>query len=246
MGDIKKILMTEEGRQIYVRDVTKDMHTQFGYVKASDLRKKGGTRVLTNTGKKIALLNPTFIDLYKKIKRGAQIIPRKDLGLIIAETGINRKSKVFDAGGGSGACCCMLANLVKEVVCYEVREDFYNILKGNIAFLGLKNIKLKNSDVYAGIEEKNFDVVMLDLPEPWLVVDHAAKSLKTGGFIVSYSPTIPQVMDFVEAVRKNPEFIYLKTREIIQREWEIEGRKVRPATRQPISHSGFISFARKL
>ncbi|MFC1800498.1 tRNA (adenine-N1)-methyltransferase [Nanoarchaeota archaeon] len=243
---ITRILMTKEGKQVYVRDMTKDMHTQFGYVKAAELKKKEGTQVVTNTGKKITLLKPGFIDLYKKIKRGAQIIPRKDMGLVIAETGINGKSKVVDAGAGSGACCCMIANLVKEVTTYELREDFHNIVKQNIDFLGLKNVKLKNQDIYEGIDEKNVDLVMLDLPEPWLVVKHAAKALKAGGFLVSYSPTIPQVSDFVKEIEASDNFIFLRSIEIIQREWEVDGRKIRPATRQGIGHSGFMTFTRKI
>ena len=93
--------------------------------------------------------------------------------------------------------------------------------------------------------EKNVDVIILDLPEPWKVIPHAKKALKNGGYIVSYSPTIPQVSDFVEEINKADEFIYLKTTETIQRDWEVEGRKIRPRS-QAIGHSGFITFARKI
>ena len=63
--------------------------------------------------------------------------------------------------------------------------------------------------------------------------------------MVSYSPSIPQVIDFVNAVRKNESFVYLKTVEIIEREWEVEERRVRPKSKG-IGHSGFLSFARKV
>jgi len=52
-------------------------------------------------------------------------------------------------------------------------------------------------------------------------------------------------MDFVNAVNKNKNFIHVKTVELIQREWEIEERKVRPITTQTV-HTGFLSFVRKV
>ena len=239
-----KVLMNKSGKRFLVKDTNKDMHTQFGYFKKEDLKAKSG-RIRTNTGKEFTIFNPFFIDLYKKIKRDAQIIPLKDIGLIVSETGVNNKSKVVDAGAGSGALACFLANIAKEVITYEIREDFIELVKNNIKFLNIKNIKIKNKNIYDGIDEKNVDLVVLDLPEPWKALESAEKSLKAGGFLVSYSPTIPQVMDFVNYVRKNENFAYLKTSEIIEREWEVEERKVRPRS-QAIGHSGFLSFVRKI
>ena len=109
----------------------------------------------------------------------------------------------------------------------------------------MKNIKVKNNDVYKEIDEKDFDAVILDVPEPWKAIENCSKALKAGGFLVSYSPSVPQVIDFVNAARKNEDFVYLKTVEIIEREWEVEDRKVRPKSKG-IGHSGFLSFARKV
>ena len=173
------------------------------------------------------------------------MITLKDIGLIISETGIGKKSKVLDAGSGSGALACFLANLVKEVVTYEIRDDFIKIVKNNIDFLNLKNVKIKKKDIYDGIDEKDLDLIVLDLPEPWKALESARKALKPGAFLVSYSPTIPQVMDFVNKIREDDDFSYLKTSEIIEREWEVEQRKVRPRS-QAIGHSGFITFVRKI
>ena len=38
-----------------------------------------------------------------------------------------------------------------------------------------------------------FDRLVLDLPEPWQVVPHAAKALRSGGIYLSFVPTVPQV-----------------------------------------------------
>jgi len=246
MDSIKRILITKQGRKFYAKDLEQDLHTQYGFVKKEDLKKsKEGELVKSNTEKEFFVFNPSFIDLYRKIKRGAQIIPLKDIGYIIAETGINKDSRILDAGAGSGALSCFLASIAKEVVTYEIREDFIEIVNKNIDFLNLKNIKVKKINIFDNVEEKDMDVMTLDVPEPWNAIDNCAKSLKSGGFIVSYSPSIPQVADFVNAIRKNESFVYLKTVEISEREWEVEERKVRPKSAS-IGHSGFLSFARKV
>ena len=243
MLGIKKILISKEGKIFYVKDLSKDYHTQYGYITKASLKKNSGA-VKTNTNLEFRIFTPSFIDAYKKIKRLPQIIPRKDIGLIISETGISKKSTVLDAGAGSGGLCCFLANICKQVITYEIREDFSNIVNENIKFLGLKNIKLRNKDITQGIDEKNIDLITIDIPNPWEAVKHTISALKTGGFLVSYSPTIPQVMDFIAEVKRHEELIHLKTVEITEREWEIDERKVRPKS-QSIGHSGFISIVRK-
>jgi len=243
---IKKVLITKLGKKFYLKDINQDLHTQYGFIKKEDFGKaKEGSLLKSNTGKDFFIFNPYFIDLYRKIKRDAQIIPLKDIGLIITETGINKKTKVLDAGSGSGALACFLASIAKEVVTYEIREDFIEVVKSNIEFLGLKNIKIKNKNIYNEIDDKNIDVITLDVPEPWNAIESCSKALKPGGFLVSYSPSVPQVIDFVNAARKNENFVYLKTVEVIEREWEVEERRVRPKS-TAIGHSGFLSFARKV
>lgn len=242
---IQRILITPEGEKFFVKDLQKDFHTKYGYITKEDLKLKEGSKLLSNTKKEFYIIKPGFIDLFRKIERMPQIIPLKDVALIIAETGINKKSKILDAGAGSGALACFLANIAKEVTAYEIREDFLNVAKRNAEMLGLKNLKIKNKNIYEGIEEKNLDLITLDLPEPWKAIQHAEKALKTGGFLVSYSPTTPQVADFINAIAKNKNFSIMKTIEIMEREWEISERKVRPKS-QAIGHSGFLSFVRKI
>jgi tRNA (adenine57-N1/adenine58-N1)-methyltransferase catalytic subunit len=242
---IKKILMTTKGKKFFVKNTNNDYHCQYGFISAMDLKKaKSGTTVTTQKGAKLLVLDPQFIDLYQKITRGPQIIAQKDIGAIIAETAINKKSTVIDAGGGSGALSFFLTNICKKVITYEIREDFTKILNKNKEFFGFKNITIKNQDIYDGISEKNVDLITLDLPEPWKVVCHAEKALKPGGFLVSYSPSIPQIADFVKAISKSEKLIHLKTKEIIERMWEVDGRKVRPHTRM-LGHTGFLTFCRK-
>ena len=240
---IKKVLITRHGKKFYAKE--EDLHTQYGFIKKEDLKSQDGSVVKSNTGKEFSIFSPSFIDFYKKIKRDAQIIPLKDIGLIITETGINSNSRVMDAGSGSGALACFLAGVAKEIVSYEIRDDFIDIVKHNIEFLHLKNIEIKKMNIYENVDDNDIDVIILDLPEPWKAIENCSKALKPGGFLVSYSPSVPQIADFVNTLKKNENFVYLKTSEVTEREWEVDERKVRPKS-QGIGHSGFMSFARKV
>ena len=245
MDMTKWMFFTKKGKRFFTND-EKDLHTQYGYIKEKDIKdSKPGDELESNTGTKMYKTKPSFIDIHSRIKRGAQIIPLKDIGMILTETGINSKSKIVDAGAGSGGLACFLANIAKEVTTYDIREDFIKIVEKNKKLLNLKNLTIKKGSVYEKIDEKNVDLITLDLPEPWQAVENACKALKTGGFIVSYSPCIPQVMDFVSEVKKNKSLLFLKTIEIIERQWDIDQRKVRPKT-QTIGHSGFMTFVRKV
>lgn len=232
-----------KNKKYLVKDINKDYHSQYGFIKSSELKKaNSGDIVKSNTGTQFTVLDADFLDKYNKIKRGPQIIPLKDVGTIITSTGINKDSVVLEAGSGSGGLTCILGHICKKVYSYEIRKDFLKIAKKNVEFMGLKNVIIKNNNIYEKIKEKNIDMISLDLPEPWKAVDNVNKALKSGGYLVSYSPTIIQSADLVNSIDKK--LIHIKTIEIIERDWEIKGRKVRPKS-IGIGHSGFISIFRK-
>lgn len=243
--DLNREVLIDKSRAYFISDLNKDFHCTDGVVAKKEFKKKDGSIVETNTKKKFSIFTTSFLDDYKRIERGAQIISIKDIGAILSYTGVDKNSKAVDAGAGSGALACYLAHICKEVTTYEIRDDFAKVVKKNKEFLDLKNLKIKKKDVYKGIEEKDVDLVTLDLPAPWNAIVPAEKALKVGGFIVSYSPSITQTADFVNEVKKFPNLIYERTMEIIKRSWEIDGRKVRPQTRG-VGHTGFLSFVRKI
>lgn len=238
----KKILLDQENNKYYVTDTAKDFHTKYGYLKAADLQ-SSKSMITSNTSHQFHSFSPTFSDLFDKIKRGPQIITRKDIGLIIAKTGINKNSVVLDAGTGSGALACFLASIAKKAISYEREERWIAIAEQNKQFLGLKNLTIKYHDIYQGIPEKNIDVIILDLPEPQRVLPHL-NALKSGGFLVTYLPSISQVAIFVDELQKHPSLIHLETVELLKREWVIEPPIVRPDF-QMLGHTGFLTFCRK-
>lgn len=242
---IKKILIRkdrEENKFYYLKDINQDFHTTDGIITKKELKKTG--KLKTKSGEYFAF-NPSFADNYRKIKRGPQIIVPKDIGYIIAETGINRDSFVLDAGTGSGALACFIAGIAKKVVSYEIRDDFIKISKENKENLNLNNLTIKKGDVYENISEKNVDVIILDVTEPWRAIKNVQKSLKIGGFLVVYSPQVTQIQSFMNEITKKEGFIHLKTVELIERYWKIEEKIARPRS-EGIGHTGFMCFFRKI
>ncbi|HKZ72103.1 MAG TPA: tRNA (adenine-N1)-methyltransferase, partial [Nitrospirota bacterium] len=106
------------------------------------------------------------------------------------------------------------------------------------------NLILRHQDICEGIEEEGVDRVILDLPEPWRVVVHAAKVLREGGLFLCYLPTTLQVSRAVEALKAAGVFIQIETIETLLRTWHVEENSVRPDHRM-VAHTGFITTARK-
>ena len=198
---IKKILIEQKtNKKFYVKDLEEDFHTSFGIIKSKEIKSKN-VNIRSNKGNEFLSLNPSFADLWENLKRGPQVIIQKDIGMIIAKTGINNNSKIVDAGGGSGSLCLSLANICKEITVYEINPEHYDIIQKNINLFGILNITLKQSDVYKGIQEKDVDLITLDLPEPWQVIEHAEKALKLGGHLVIYLPNLNQVKRFIDSTK---------------------------------------------
>ncbi len=234
---ITKIIIDTKGIVHYYKKG--DFHTQFGFLKEKDI--KSGI-VKSNLGKEFLVFDANFIDNIHEIKRGPAITHYKDIGLIITTTGIGTKSKVVDAGSGCGHLAAYLARIGCKVTSYEINKEFYKITEENIENLKLK-VKLKNKDIYESIEEKDLDLIVLDLLEPWKVIKHAESSLKSGAFFVAYLPTMTQVIEFVKNLGNK--FYLWKVSEIIEREWHVENLRVRPKN-QMLGHTAFLVFARKI
>ena len=246
LEDFGKEVIVQKPERHLVKDFSKDFHTQFGVIKKEFFTEADGAKVKIGN-QEYNLLTPSFIDFYLGIERSAQIIPLKDVGRIVSETGINKESCIIDAGSGSGGMALFLAAIAKEVKTYDIKEENIAIVRRNITYLGLKNITAEVKNIYESqnIQDKDMDVFTLDVPEPWKAVDTADKVLKIGGFLVCYSPCVPPLSDFLEEIKKRDNFNHLRTIEIIERDWEFDGRKIRPQSQQ-IGHSGFLCFVRKI
>lgn len=245
-------LVDRKGRQYALTLKAGDTFQFSGETLAHDalIGQPDGTLVTLSRGRPMLALRPTLSEYVLKMPRGAQVLYPKDLGVIIQWADIYPGARVFEAGTGSGALTMALLRAVGDrghVVSYEAREDFARTAMKNIErYLGpAHNFTLRQNNAYEGIEETDLDRVVLDLPEPWQVVPHAARALRSGGVYLSYVPTIPQVMQTVEALHRAQVFSMIQTFETLLRTWNIEGRSVRPDLRM-VAHSGFLTVARKV
>ena len=186
-------------------------------------------------------------DMMKRLSRGPQIITLKDAAIISAFTGISSGDLVVDAGTGSGFLAIYMGNLVRpngKVVSYERREDFAGLAVRNVKKAGLEEyVQVKQKDIFEGIDEKEVDVVTLDMPEPWHAIPHVKKALKEGGYTVSYVPSVEQFRTFVVECEKAG-LRHEQTVECSIREMLVKERGTRPQTKG-LTHTGYLTFVRK-
>jgi tRNA (adenine57-N1/adenine58-N1)-methyltransferase len=244
------VLLCLDTRRTYMLKVEtgKTFHTHKGYVNLDELiGKEFGVAFQSSLGIVFTALKPTLEDYVMKSSRKTQITYPKDIALIVMFSGIGPGSRVAESGTGTGALTTALAHYVKpngKVYTYEYREEFQKNAEKNLKRSKLLDfVELKSGDVTAGIEERDLDAVILDLAVPWLVVPHSYAALKPSGTIVSFSPTIDQVVKTVEALREN-NFVFIETVECMMRAMQVERGKTRPHTMMT-GHTGYITHARK-
>jgi len=184
-------------------------------------------------------------EILKELKRLPQVITPKDSSLILAYTGIPTDAKIVDAGSGSGFLAIFLAWYCPngKIVTYEKRKEFAESVEKNIEKVGLKNIEVKNKDILDGIDEKDLDLITLDMKDCEKVVPEAYKKLSDGGWLVVYSPHVEQVTKVLGEMKKSG-FKNCNCVENIIREWQSNYGFTRPKS-QGLMHTGWLSFGKK-
>jgi tRNA (adenine57-N1/adenine58-N1)-methyltransferase len=209
-----------------------------------------GCTFRSGRGAAYLVVRPTLSDFVLKMKRGAQVIYPKDLGPILMQADIFPGARVFESGLGSGALSMTLLRAGARITGYELRDDFAGQAVANVTeFLGdsvLDRYDVHVRSSYEPFDHGDFDRMVLDLPEPWNVVPHAATALATGGIILAYTPSIVQATSFRSALDRAG-FGMAETIEVLNRGWHIEPSHdaVRPDHRM-VAHTGFLTTARKL
>jgi len=244
------ILLYLDRKRTYLVKVEKGktFHTHRGFIPFDDLIGKDyGTRISSSLNVEFAILKPTLQDYIYKIQRKTQIMYPKDIALILMFSNVGPCSLVVEAGTGAGALTTALAYHVRpsgHVYSYEVRPEFIEIAEKNLKRANVSDyVTIKNKDITEGIDETEVDAVVLDLATPWLVIPHAYKALKGSRILVSFSPTIDQVVKTAEALKENS-FIDIETVECIMRAMQTERGKTRPQTLMT-GHTGYITSTRK-
>ncbi|MFA5168694.1 MAG: tRNA (adenine-N1)-methyltransferase [Candidatus Omnitrophota bacterium] len=191
------------------------------------------------------LLRPTMEDLMMKASRESGIIYPKDAALLIMKAGIHSGSKVMEIGTGSGSLTMALAQAVApngHIFSYDRREDLPKNARKNIQRAGFSSfVTFCQRQAAEPFVEKDFDAVILDIPQPWEEVTVVKQALKSGGRLVSLNPTFNQIEKMAEALREQG-FILVEARELLEREILARAGKTRPVQRM-IGHTEFMLFA---
>jgi len=206
-----------------------------------------GDTLKTHLDHDFKVVKANINDFIELMDRRCSILVKKDIGSVLAHTGLGSGSNVVDAGTGAGAICLNFANVVGNdgmVYSYEIREDFAKIASKNIEKFGLKNIVIKNKDIKEGIDEENLDLIFLDLPKPYEIFEGVYESLNFGGWLAVYAPYIDQA-EIAYKVAKKLNFENIDIIETIERGIEVKTQGTRPKTRM-VGHTGYLVFARKL
>jgi tRNA (adenine57-N1/adenine58-N1)-methyltransferase len=244
------LLRGEGGREYFVTVKDEKLHTDLGTVELGRLEGlDGGSVVESHLGKPFTVLKPRAPDFFKHIRRtGAPMMP-KDIGAIVAYTGVCPSDVILDAGTGSGVLAIYLGTIAKKVISYEINEQFVAVARKNVEHSGLANVEVRHGDILkelqgTGLRDADgpFDVVTLDLQDAAEAAKGAYDVLGPGGFIATYSPFFEQAA----ATRKAIElagFTEYNTIIIGEQELEVGKRGTRPSTR--VGHTGFITIARK-
>jgi tRNA (adenine57-N1/adenine58-N1)-methyltransferase len=195
------------------------------------------------------ILRPSLSDRIQHLRRKAQIVIPKDAQYLLYLAGIGPGARVAEAGAGSGALTLVLADAVGasgRVISYDRRPDFLGVARTNVADAGYSDrVEFRERDVAAsGLDATDLDAVVLDLAEPWSVLESARTSLLYGGRVATYTPTYNQLERTVHALRTLG-FEEVRSLELLERELHVGAGGTRPEF-EMLGHTGFLASGRKV
>lgn len=245
------VLLFHTSRKKWLTKVTPDkkLHTHLGIIDVgATIGMEYGSVIRTTEGKVVFLIEPTTHDFIMKSERKTQIVYPKDLGFIAARTGMQNGSKVLEIGTGSGATATFFASIVKpegHIYSFDVNSNFMEIARRNLEKAGLgQHVTLNHHDPHKGIDIKQADIAVIDLGDPWSVLDVVHDALKGSGAVVAICPTMNQIEKTATEMKKSG-FVDVETIELLIRQIEAREGMTRPSMRM-IGHTTYLVFARKV
>lgn len=171
----------------------------------------------------VYLLKPTPELWSRSLNHRTQIIHFLDASMMVYYLNLQPNMVVCESGTGSGALShCLMRSIAPKGMLhtYEfnklraetARKEFANNGVSHISNVYHKDVCGKHGPGGFDRPQASVDAIVLDLPEPWLAVPHAAYCIKKNSRIVSYSPCIEQAQKTIEALKKNG-FHSIKTSE---------------------------------
>jgi tRNA (adenine57-N1/adenine58-N1)-methyltransferase len=228
----------------------KKLHTHIGIIDFdSILGLEYGSSVITSKQRKVYLMLPTIFDFVMKSDRKTQIVYPKDLGYIAIRTGLKSGCNVLEIGTGSASLTTFFASLVGpsgHVFTYDINEEFMEIARKNLKKSGMENyVSMFKQDIMTeGLERTDIDIAIIDLGDPWNVLQIVHKCLKNSGSVAVICPTMNQ-LEKTSKHMNEVGFMDIESTEIMIRNIEAREGKTRPSMRM-IGHTTYLIFGRKI
>jgi tRNA (adenine57-N1/adenine58-N1)-methyltransferase len=209
----------------------------------------------------VYLLKPTPELWARSLKHRTQIVHELDASMIVFYLNLRPNMIVCESGTGSGALShCILRTIAPagHLYTYEfnhlrseaARQEFAKNRVDHLVTVYHKDVcgtsgAASNQDnegaddpskTQGGFDrpQASVDAIVLDLPQPWLAVPHAAFTLKPNARIASYSPCVEQSQRTIETLKQcgfhsitTKEF-RLKEHYVDEVEYELAPKEKRP------------------
>jgi len=221
-ADEPVVLLDRKDREYLARlDQRRAIAIRGGKIAVDDvIGREEGSVVRSTMNEPFLVFRPSLPQLIPNLPRSAQVIYPKDLGPILIWADLFPGARVVEAGVGAGALSMTLLRAIGDngrLFSYEIREDFAELAQQNVAryFGPAPNWSVKLGDVVTELDESDIDRVILDLPEPWQVIERAWNALRPGGILLCYLPTVLQVKSLVDGLRGDKRFACIETMETL-------------------------------
>ncbi|KAL3629199.1 hypothetical protein CASFOL_026421 [Castilleja foliolosa] len=204
------------------------LQNRFGFFKHCDwIGKPFGSKVFSNKGGFIYLLAPTPELWTLVLSHRTQILYVADISFVVMYLEIVPGCVVLESGTGSGSLSTSLARAVApnghvytfdfhEQRAASARDDFEKTGLSSLVTVGVRDIQGEGfPDEFSG----RADSIFLDLPQPWLAIQSAAKMLQQDGVLCSFSPCIEQVQKTCESLKSY--FTDIRTFEVLLHTYEV-------------------------
>jgi len=132
------------------------------------------------------------------------------------------------------------------VFTYDVNEEFMEIALKNLKKSGMeKNVSMFKRDITSeGLQISDIDIAIIDLGDPWSVLQIVHKCLKNSGSVAVICPTMNQLEKTAKHMIEVG-FTDIESSELMLRNIEAREGKTRPSMRM-IGHTTYLLFGRKI
>ena len=198
------------------------------------------------------VFKPTLQQIVMNMPRSAQVIYPKDLATIMEWGDVAPGLKVAEVGCGHGALTMTLLRALGpegRMDTYDLRQDHLNRTRKNAAlYLGPEVLErwqpIMTNPAEVGFSASGYERLFTDVPEPWTMLEAAARALESGGVWLAYVPTALQMMEQGEALKADKAFALPQAFENLQRYWHVKAPSLRPR-HDMRGHTGFMVLARR-